>query len=52
VTEIIADQMHMLGGRGEGSSGITPQRRPAKVRNNDKAYAYAGDDFHDDAPPF
>ncbi|MBE0267822.1 single-stranded DNA-binding protein [Xylella fastidiosa subsp. multiplex] len=52
VTEIIADQMHMLGGRGEGSSGITPQRRPAKVRNNDKAYAYAGDGFHDDAPPF
>ncbi|ALR02143.1 single-stranded DNA-binding protein [Xylella fastidiosa] len=52
VTEIIADQMQMLGGRDEGSSGITPQRRPAKVRNNDKAYAYAGDDFHDDDPPF
>ncbi|TWP31174.1 single-stranded DNA-binding protein, partial [Xylella fastidiosa subsp. fastidiosa] len=26
--------------------------RPAKVRNNDKAYAYAGDDFHDDDIPF
>ncbi|MRT52277.1 single-stranded DNA-binding protein, partial [Xylella fastidiosa subsp. multiplex] len=26
--------------------------QPAKVRNNDKAYAYAGDDFHDDDIPF
>jgi single-strand DNA-binding protein len=49
-TEIVADQMQMLGGRGSDTGGAQPERaaRPAKA----KQPAPADDQFDDDSIPF
>lgn len=49
-TEIIADQMQMLGGRSEG--GAPQQRQQQAKPQQQRAKAPAGDFIDDDLPPF
>ena len=45
-TEVIADQMQMLGGRGDGAQAPAPQHRPAPAARQ----ADSGGSFDDDIP--
>ncbi|AIC10203.1 single-stranded DNA-binding protein [Xylella fastidiosa] len=53
VTEIIADQMHMLGGRGEGSKGSPRKTVLPRQRSDKNAYkTWKEEEVVDDEIPF
>jgi len=49
-TEIVADEMQMLGGRGGGSAGFAESPAPARESAPASASANAAPDFDDDIP--
>ena len=49
-TEIVANEMQMLGGRGGGSAGFQPDSAPAPAAKAPAAAAAGPGDFDDDIP--
>lgn len=49
-TEVRADRMQMLGGRGEGGSDQQPQQRSEQPAKQQQAGGNSFDDFEDDTP--
>ena len=49
-TEIIADEMQMLGGKPGGASASAPARQPAAVNDMDSSGPPSSGDFDDDIP--
>lgn len=51
-TEIVADQMQMLGGRGEGGGEQAPRQQQDKPKQRQQQPAQSGGEFPDDDIPF